>query len=50
MALKKRKAKRMTAAEKYAALKRQTEQAWMTVRELDGRLVVGRKVSTRKSR
>jgi hypothetical protein len=37
------KPKRMTTAQKYAALKRQTEQAGMTVREQNGRLVVSRK-------
>lgn len=37
------KGRRMTVAEKYAALKRQTEQAGMTVTEVDGRLVVTRK-------
>lgn len=40
---KKPKGKKMTVAEKYAALKRQTEQAGMTVREQGGRLVVSRK-------
>lgn len=43
MAAKKPKSKKMTAAEKYAALKRQTEQAGMTVREQSGRLIVSRK-------
>ena len=38
-----KKAKKMTAAEKYADLKRQTEQAGMTVTEKDGKLVVSRK-------
>lgn len=33
----------MTVAEKYAALKKQTEDAGMTVREINGRLVVGRR-------
>ena len=37
------KAKRMTAEQKYEALKRQTEAAGMTVREVDGRIVVSRK-------
>lgn len=35
--------KRMTVAEKYTELKRQTEAAGMTVREVGGRLVVSRK-------
>lgn len=39
----KAKAKKMTVAEKYAELKRQTEAAGMTVREVGGRLVVSRK-------
>ena len=43
------KSKRMTAAQKYAALKRQTEQAGMSVREVNGRLVVGRRNVKRKS-
>lgn len=38
-----KKAKKMTTAEKYADLKRQTEQAGMTVTEKDGKLVVSRK-------
>lgn len=42
-----RKAKRLTVAEKYAALKRQTEQAGMTVTEVGGRLVVSRRKSKR---
>lgn len=33
----------MTVAEKYAELKRQTEAAGMSVREVDGKLVVTRK-------
>lgn len=37
------KAKKMTVAEKYAALKKQTEDAGMTVREVNGQLVVGRR-------
>lgn len=38
-----KKAKRMTAAEKYRELKRQTEAAGMTVTEKDGKLIVSRK-------
>lgn len=38
-----KKTKKMTTAQKYASLKRQTEQAGMTVRELGGKLVVSRK-------
>jgi hypothetical protein len=37
--------KRMTVAEKYASLKRQTERAGMTVKEENGKLVVSRKPS-----
>lgn len=40
-----RKSKRLTVAEKYAALKRQTEQAGMTVSEVGRRLVVSRRKS-----
>lgn len=35
-------------AQKYASLKRQTEQAGMSVREVNGRLVVGRRTVKRK--
>jgi hypothetical protein len=35
--------RKMTIAEKYAELKRQTEAAGMIVREVGGRLVVSRK-------
>lgn len=38
-----KKAKKMTLAEKYASLKRQTERAGMSVKEENGRLVVSRK-------
>lgn len=41
------KAKKMTVAEKYAALKRQTEQAGMIVQELSGQLVVSRRKKRR---
>lgn len=35
--------KRLTAAEKYRQLKRQTENAGMKVEEVDGKIVVKRK-------
>lgn len=38
-----KKAKKMTVAQKYASLKRQTEAAGMTVTEKDGKLIVSRK-------
>jgi hypothetical protein len=37
------KKRKMTVAEKYASLKRQTERAGMTVTEQNGRLVVSRR-------
>lgn len=37
------KTRRMTLAQKYASLKRQTEQAGMSVKEIDGRLVIERR-------
>jgi hypothetical protein len=37
------KTKKMTVAEKYASLKKQTERAGMTVTEKDGKLIVKRK-------
>jgi hypothetical protein len=37
------KAKRMTATQKYEALKRQTEEAGMIVSEQDGKIVVTKK-------
>ena len=37
-------AKKMTAAQKYEALKRQTEEAGMIVSEQDGKIVVTRKL------
>lgn len=43
MAKKPSATKKMTVAEKYAELKRQTEAAGMTVREVDGKLMVSRK-------
>lgn len=46
MATPRKSAKRkMTAAEKYAELKRQTEAAGMVVRELNGSLLVTRKTT-----
>ena len=42
--------KKMTAAEKYASLKRQTERAGMTVTEKDGRLIVSRKKNGKEKR
>lgn len=44
---KKNKAKKMTVSEKYAELKRQTEQAGMTVKEVNGKLVVERKLKNK---
>lgn len=38
-------AKKMTAAQKYEALKRHTENAGMTVTEKDGKIVVTKKQS-----
>jgi hypothetical protein len=35
--------KKLTTAEKYRQLKAQTEAAGMTVREVDGKIVVGRR-------
>lgn len=43
-----KKAKRMTTAQKYASLKRQTENAGMIVREVNGKLIVTRKPSRLK--
>ncbi len=40
--------KKLTTAQKYAALKRQTEKAGMTVSEKDGKLIVRRKPKKRK--
>jgi hypothetical protein len=39
--------KRLTVAEKYRQLKRQTEAAGMTVSERDGKIVVSRKKRTK---
>ena len=43
-----KKSKKMTAAEKYNDLKRQTEQAGMSVSEKDGKLIVSRKKKIKK--
>lgn len=45
-----KKAKKLTTAQKYASLKRQTEKAGMSVREEKGELVVRRKSQKRKSK
>lgn len=45
-----KKSKKLTTAQKYAALKRQTENAGMSVREEKGELVVRRKSQKRKSK
>jgi len=45
-----RKPRKMTTAEKYKSLKRQTEQAGMKVTEKDGKLVVSRKKSGKEKR
>lgn len=37
------KSKRLTAAQKYGQLKKQTESAGMSVREKNGKIVVSRK-------
>jgi hypothetical protein len=37
------KPKKMTVAEKYASLKKQTERAGMSITEKDGKLIVKRK-------
>lgn len=42
--------KKMTATEKYASLKRQTEQAGMTVTEKNGKLIVSRKKNGKAKR
>jgi hypothetical protein len=44
----KKKPGKMTSAEKYQSLKRQTEQAGMTVTEKSGKLVVSRKKNGRQ--
>jgi hypothetical protein len=43
------KPKKMTTAQKYAALKRQTEKAGMKVSEENGKLVVRRKTKKPKA-
>lgn len=45
-----KKPKKMTVAEKYKSLKRQTEQAGMRVTEKDGKLVVSRKRNGKEKR
>lgn len=45
-----KKPKKMTVAEKYKSLKRQTEQAGMKVTEKDGKLVVSRRKSGKEKR
>jgi len=45
-----KKPKKMTVAEKYRSLKRQTEQAGMKVVEKDGRLIVSRKANGKEKR
>lgn len=44
---KKPSGKRLTAAQKFEQLKRQTEQAGMRVTERDGKVVVGRRKGKR---
>ncbi len=39
---------KLTAAQKYAQLKAQTERAGMTVEEVDGKIVVRRKPKVKK--
>lgn len=45
-----KKPKKMTTAEKYRSLKRQTEQAGMKVTEKDGKLIVSRRKSGKEKR
>lgn len=45
-----KKAKKLTTAQKYKALKRQTESAGMSVREENGKLIVRRKSKKRKGK
>lgn len=45
-----KKPPKMTVAEKYKSLKRQTEQAGMKVSEKNGKLVVSRKKSGKEKR
>lgn len=45
-----KKPKKMTVAEKYKSLKRQTEQAGMKITEKDGKLVVSRRKSGKEKR
>jgi hypothetical protein len=48
--MKKSSNKKMTTTEKYRSLKRQTEQAGMTVTEKDGKLIVSRKKNGKEKR
>jgi len=43
-----KKPKKLTDAQKYASLKRQTERAGMSVKEQNGKLVVRRKSKSQK--
>lgn len=45
-----KKPKKMTVAEKYKSLKRQTEQAGMKITEKDGKLIVSRRKSGKEKR
>lgn len=45
-----KKPRKMTFAEKYRSLKRQTEQAGMKVTEKDGKLIVSRKRNGKEKR
>lgn len=45
-----KKPKKMTIAEKYRSLKRQTEQAGMKVTEKDGKLIVSRRKNGKEKR
>jgi hypothetical protein len=40
--------KKLTVAQKYNQLKKQTERAGMTVKEKDGKIVVSRKTKRKK--
>lgn len=48
--MKKAAGKKMTTQQKYRSLKRQTEQAGMTVKEQNGKLTVSRKRSKKNGR
>lgn len=45
-----KKPKKMTTAQKYRSLKRQTEQAGMKITEKDGKLIVSRKRNGKEKR